>query len=299
MQKFFWTLFFSAAVFSACNFLPTPSTGNEVLPLYQDTLSAEEVVIAVELKEHQTHLLQPERKEGKLPHLGVNKIEAWWDSLPNQIQEKIKEQQVDIEVVATLNPREDSVLITDEHIVEETGEMIEQVVGGRTNLRYTLNTQEQYDSKSKLQASTIIKLREHVAVKLNSFDVQIFFREKKVSNENMLSLQYWWLNLPIEIQDKIRKRELLVQLDAIVVEQFLDAGANQQDIPVEDNLRMFLHSLNNIIGVQPFINIAVPLASVRTKIIYRKMDEQTLLYPAAQSVGISLHKNNRIQQTSF
>jgi hypothetical protein len=41
------------------------------------------------------------------------------------------------------------------------------------------------------------------------------------------------------------------------------------------------------------------LASLRTKIIYRKMDEKTLLYPAAQSVNISLHKNQRIYQAPF
>jgi hypothetical protein len=299
MQKFFLILLFTGLLFSACKFSPDPSNGVESTTLSQDTASAEEVVIAVELKEHQVRLAQSKSTKGTLPKLGADKLEAWWDSLPNQIQEKIKEQQVDIEVVTTLSLTKDSMLVSDQHLIEKTGDILEEIIGDKTNLTYTLSTKEDVEKEPKLEGSTVIKLREHVAVKLNSFDVQVFFRDKVVSNENRLTIQYWWLNLPVEIKEQIRNRELLVQLDAIVVEQFLDGGGSQQDIPVEDNLDVFTHSINKIIGIQPFINVAVPLASLRTKIIYRKMDEKTLLYPAAQSVNISLHKNQRIYQAPF
>ncbi len=183
-----------------------------------DAALPEEMTIAMPLS-HEIRLIrgENEQQQAKLSDANVKELESWWDSLPEPVQSQIKAKEIDIEVVSEIRTNDKEVInpqLNDSQI-EKTGETLEQIIGSQTGMTYTVSTTliENEQSNVEGEHATNIRLIKQIPVKLQQFETEIFLRENEVNNDNIQTLQYWWTHLPQAVQDKIKSRELIVDVD--------------------------------------------------------------------------------------
>lgn len=261
--------------------------------------SEEETTISMPMQQHLFSISRQhdEVNQTNLSAQNVRDLESWWDSLPQPLQSEIKANKVDIEVVSeittadeqTINPR-----LNDSQI-EKTGETLEQIIGANTDMKYTVSTKLLDSTNISLvneQHTTNIRLVKQVPVKLQTFATEVYLREGSIGNENIQTLQYWWDNLPTDIQEKIKTRELEVNLTCHVVNPEvetksiadLQALANQNAVVSND-------ILNRLIGVYKVEDKEYSMAKTTVQIKIETATEKTTKLPAQQYISIKIHNN--------
>jgi hypothetical protein len=269
--------------------LPTDSNEEE---------SNEEMTITVPIQEHEIRIVRAknEQKEAKLSDANVKELESWWDSLPIPVQSQIISNQIDIEVVSSIRTKniEDINEKLNDSQIENTGETLVQIIGKDAEMKYTVNTtligSENNTETEGGEHSTNIRLVKHVPVKLQQFSTDVFLREKTVSNDNIRTLQYWWTNLPEDIQYKIKTKELILDVTCHSISDMDDASGN--DLAAAQEYAAIVGDvLNRMAGVYKIDKKEHSLAIIQTTAKLEKANVKNLKYPAKQYVKIGLRKN--------
>jgi hypothetical protein len=140
-------------------------------------------------------------------------IKKWWISLPEPIQSKIKKSELDIELISRVKSNSTQYLSSGKQSEQlaETSLVLEKIIGESTEMQYTINafiTDSLLTPMPLNDMETDIRLVEEVPVHLKDYNTDIFLREVYVSNDNIRTLQYWWMNLPEDIRNKVMSHEL-------------------------------------------------------------------------------------------
>jgi hypothetical protein len=254
----------------------------------------EEMTISVPIQEHEIRLfrVRNEQQQAKLSAANVKELESWWDSLPRPVRCQIKSNQIDIEVVSSIrtNDKKDINPQLNDSQIENTGQTLEQIIGTQTEMKYTVST-TLIDGQKNPQAgehATNIRLVKQVPVKLQAFTADIFLREKNVTNDNIKTLQYWWTNLPEDVQNKIKQREIILDVVCHTVET-IDGRADM--LAAEDFSAVMGDVLNRLVGVYKAGSKEYSLAHIETSTQAEKANAKNLQLPAKQYVKVSLRKN--------
>lgn len=262
----------------------------------------EEMTISVPIQEHEIRLVRVknEQKQAKLSDANVKELESWWDSLPKPVQSQIKSNEIDIEVVSNIrtNDEKDINPSLNDSQIENTGETLEQIIGTETEMKYTVSTTLIDGQKNPQEGehATNIRLVKQVPVKLQEFTADIFLREKNVTNENIKTLQYWWTNLPEDIQNKIKQREIVLDVVCHTVEE-IDGAVDL--VAAEDFSAIMGDVLNRLVGVYKAGPKEYSLAQIKTSTQKEKANAKNLKLPAKQYVKISLRKNKAFLPNSL
>lgn len=258
----------------------------------------EEMTITVPIEEHEFRIVRAknEQKEAKLSDANVKELESWWDSLPIPVQSQIISNQIDIEVVSSIRTKnvEDINEKLNDSQIEKTGETLVQIIGTETEMKYTVNTtligSENSNETESGEHSTNIRLVKHVPVKLQQFSTDVFLREKTVSNDNIRTLQYWWTNLPEDIQYKIKTKELILDVTCHTISD-MDNASGDDLAAAEEYAATVGDVLNRMAGVYKIDKKEHSLAIIQTTAKLEKANSKNLKYPAKQYVKIALRKN--------
>jgi hypothetical protein len=259
----------------------------------------EEMTISVPIEEHEFSITRENGEQNliSLSDANVRELESWWDSLPQPVQSKIKTNQIDIEVVSSIRTHNENDInpFLNDSQVESAGQTLEQIIGQETDMKYTVNTVLIDNDKDIYHGehATNIRLVKHVPVKLHKFNADIFIREQYVSNQNIRTLQYWWINLPEDIRNKIKKQELTLDLTCHSIIRLDDElpDISLMDRVDDDHIAIMGDVLNRMIGVYKIGDKTISIAKMNT---YTKIDTANSLnlnFPANQYVNISIRKN--------
>ncbi len=263
-----------------------------------ELVNDEETTISVPLPLHEFRIFRQnsEIAESMLSDKNVKELESWWDSLPKPIQKQIQSNQVDIEVVSSITSTNKSNLnphLNDSQI-EKTGETLEQIIGANPEMKYTVSTTLiENQNKDKVdEHTTDIRLVKQVPVKLSTFTADLFMRENFVNNDNIRTVQYWWANLPTEIQDKIKSRELMVDMTCYTIDDGMDLGDNQLLAEsADENIAILSDVLNRIVGVYRVGSKEKSIAKINISVEKEVASEKNSNYPAKQYIKLNLRKN--------
>lgn len=256
----------------------------------------EETTISVAIEEHALQIQSAENNPQK-----VKQLETWWDSLPHPVQIQIKTNQIDIELVSNIRTADQAKLnpILADSMIETTGDALEQIIGSDTYLKYKVSTTlvEPFDSSDHIHDhhATNIRLVKKVPVKLNRFKADLFLRNNEVSNDNIRSLQYWWSNLPEDIQDKIKRQELAFDMTChtmLFLEQ--EQVTSIANTAAQEYVDIMADILHRIVGVYKVNQREFPVASIQTSTKFESMDAKSLNMPANQFISIQLRKNKTL-----
>jgi len=278
---------------------------NENIGLKNTSLAAvtdEEMTISVPIQEHEIRLVRVknEQKQAKLSDANVKELESWWDSLPKPVQSQIKSNEIDIEVVSKIrtNDKKDINPKLNDSQIENTGETLEQIIGAQTEMKYTVSTTLIDGQKNPQEGehATNIRLVKQVPVKLQAFTADIFLRDENVTNDNIKTLQYWWTNLPQDVQNKIKSREIILDVVCHTVET-IDGAADM--IAAEDFSAVMGDVLNRLVGVYKAGSKEYSLAQIKTSTQVEKANAKNLKLPAKQYVKVSLRKNKAFLPNSL
>lgn len=294
----------SCTVDSATN----PSPQNDTAPWQASALMAvesgadatipEEMTIAVPLS-HEIRLIRGEREQqqAKLSAANVKELESWWDSLPEPVQSQIKAQEIDIEVVSKIRTTDKKAInpTLNDSQVENTGNALEQIIGSQTGMTYTVSTTLIDDRENQVEDehATNIRLVRQMPVKLQQFDTEIFLRSDQVNNDNIQSLQYWWTHLPEAIQEKIKSREIVIDVNYHRVAS-LEGMASAELQAGEEFTAVVGDLLQRLVGVYRVGNREFPLAKIATAYKAEKLTAQNSDLPANQFIKVSLRKNKEL-----
>ncbi len=261
--------------------------------------SEEETTISMPMQQHLFSISRQhdEVNQTNLSDQNVRDLESWWDSLPQPLQSEIKANKIDIEVVSEITTADEQTIdprLNDSQI-EKTGETLEQIIGANTDMKYTVSTKLLDSANISLvneQHTTNIRLVKQVPVKLQTFATEVYLREGSIVNENIQTLQYWWDNLPTDIQEKIKTRELEVNLTCHVINPEVEAKsitdlqalANQNAVVSND-------ILNRLIGVYKVGDKEYSMAKTLVQIKIETATEKTTKLPAQQYLSIKIHNN--------
>ena len=256
----------------------------------------EETTISVAIEEHAFRIQSAENNPQK-----VKQLETWWDSLPHPVQVQIKSNEIDIELVSNIRTANQAKLdpILADSMIETTGDALEQIIGADTYLKYKISTTlvEPFDSSEHIHDhhATNIRLVKKVPVKLNRFKADFFLRNNEVSNDNIRALQYWWTNLPRNIQDKIKRQELAFDMTChtmLLLEQ--EEVTSIANTAAQEYVDIMADILHRIVGVYKVNQHEFPVASIQTSTKFETMDARSLNLPANQFISIQLRKNKTL-----
>jgi len=258
----------------------------------------EEMTISVSIEEHEFSITRENGEENliTLSDANVRELESWWDSLPQPLQSKIKTKEIDIEVVSsirTYNEKDINPFLNDSQ-VESTGETLEQIIGQETVMKYTVNTVLIDNGKDidRGEHATNIRLVKHIPVKLHKFNADVFIRDQYVSNENIRTLQYWWVSLPEDIRNKIKKQELILDLTCHTIIGLDDRlSDNSLTDGADDYIAIMGDVLNRMVGVYKIGDKTLSIAKMNTYTKVDTVNSINLNFPANQYLNISIRKN--------
>lgn len=274
------------------------------LPSNEVTTSEEEMTIAVPIQEHEIRIIreESEQQQAKLSEANVKELESWWDSLPKPVQTQIKANKIDIEVVSSIrtNDKNDINPQLNDSQIEKTGETLEQIIGKETDMKYTVSTTliDGKQNKEKGEHATNIRLVKQVPVKLQKFEADIFLRDKEVTNDNIRTLQYWWTNLPEDVRNKIKSREIVLDVACHTVNE-MDDPSDKEMMAAQEFAGIMGDVLNRLIGVYKVNNREFSMAQIKTSTQQEKANAKNLKYPAKQYVKVSLRKNKAFVPNSL
>jgi hypothetical protein len=260
-----------------------------------DAAVPEEMTIAMPLS-HEIRIIrgQHEQQQAKLSEANVKELESWWDSLPEPVQSQIKAKEIDIEVVSKIRTNDKKAInpqLNDSQI-ENTGEALEQIIGSQTGMTYTVSTTliENKTDEIEGEHATNIRLVKQIPVKLQQFDTEIFLREEQVNNDNIQSLQYWWTHLPEDVQNKIKSREIVVDVNYHKLASI--EGDDDAELQLgEDYTAVMADVLQRLIGVYKVGNKEYTLAKVASTSKLDKPTTKNADLPASHYIKIGLRKN--------
>ena len=260
-----------------------------------NAITPEEMTIAMPLA-HEIRIIrgEDEQQQAKLSAANVKELESWWDSLPKPVQSQIKAKEIDIEVVSKIRTNDKKAInpqLNDSQI-ENTGEALEQIIGSQTGMTYTVSTTLIENQKNKVEGehATNIRLIKSMPVKLQQFDTEIFLREDQVNNDNIQSLQYWWTHLPEAVQNKIKSREIIIDLNYHRVAS-MEGMATAELREGEEFTAVMSDLLQRLVGVYKVGNKEFPLVQVASAYKAEKPTAQNADLPAPQYIKIGLRKN--------
>jgi len=262
----------------------------------------EETTISVPITRHEIRIIRQkdEIKQAKLSDANVKELESWWDSLPKPLQSQVKSNEVDIEVVSSITTTNEQSIdpVLNDSQVENTGLTLEQIIGTNAKMKYTVSTRFIEDTNEKEPVSvpdehaTDIRLVKKVPVRLRSFTTDIFFRQNDVTNDNLRSLQYWWTNLPEDIKEKVRSRELALNLTCYTVDDGMDLSDDEQLAENAENFSAIMTDvMNRIIGVYRVDDKELSVAKIKSAIKIEKANAKNAKYPAKQYLKVNIRKN--------
>lgn len=250
----------------------------------------------------------------------VQALKNWWDSLPAPIQSKVKQQQFSVEVVSNIHSNENQILpkpCKSDAQIEQTGAALEKLIGSNTEMTYTVNTtvlekvasnqaatkiQNPTASTSQELATTNILLVETVPVKLSQFTFELPLQDlNELDKETALALQYWWTNLPLDLQDKIKMQEINIQLSVQSIDRH-EIGKNSVK-PVlglnsDSKIVVLEDVLTRIIGSQRSGTKNIPFAKIQSSAGIEKSTSQNAHIRSQQYLRIQLRNNKTGIQTS-
>lgn len=260
-----------------------------------DATTPEEMTIPMPLS-HEIRIIrgEDEQQQAKLSEANVKELESWWDSLPKPVQSQIKAKEIDIEVVSKIRTNDKKAInpqLNDSQI-ENTGEALEQIIGSQTGMTYTVSTTLIQDEKRDVEEehATNIRLVKQTPVKLQQFETEIFLRESQVNNDNIQTLQYWWTQLPEAIQNKIKSREITIDVNYHCVAP-IEGMARTQLQDGEESIAVMSDLLQRLVGVYRIGNKECSLAKIATSFKVEKSTAQNAGIPAKQYIKITLRKN--------
>ena len=227
-------------------------------------------------------------------------IKKWWISLPEPIQSKIKKSELDIELISRVKSNSTQYLSSDKQSEQlaETSLVLEKIIGEPTEMQFTINaliTDSLLTPMPLNDMETDIRLVEEVPVHLKDYNTDIFLREDYVSNDNIRTLQYWWMNLPEDIRNKVMSHELELEFtcSTIIDEAFqIEREIDIQTIASE-NLTIAKEVLQSIIGKQPLLQQDACLAKIKDSVKILPRSKHTGLLPADSFLSIQLKKNKQ------
>ena len=261
-----------------------------------DAAVPEEMTIAMPLS-HEIRIIrgQEEQQQAKLSEANVKELESWWDSLPKPVQSQIKAKEIDIEVVSKIRTNNKKVInpqLNDSQI-ENTGEALEQIIGSQTGMTYTVSTTliENKTDGVEQEHATNIRLVKQIPVKLQQFDTEIFLREDQVNNDNIQSLQYWWTHLPEDVQNKIKAREIVVDVNYHRLAS-VEGGVEETELQLGEGYTAVMSDvLQRLVGVYKVGNKEYTLAKVASTFKIDTPVANDADLPAPHYIKIALRKN--------
>lgn len=260
-----------------------------------DAVLPEEMTISMPLS-HEIRLIrgQQEQQQAKLSDANVKELESWWDSLPEPVQSQIKAQEIDIEVVSKIRTNDKKAInpqLNDSQI-ENTGEALEQIIGSQTGMTYTVSTTliENKENSVEGEHATNIRLVKQMPVKLQQFETDIFLRKDQVNNDNIQTLQYWWTHLPEDVQNKIKSREIIIDVNYHRVAS-IEGMASAELQGGEEYTAVMSDVLQRLVGVYEVGGKEFALAKVATSFKAETPTAQNAELPAQQYIKIGLRKN--------
>ena len=266
------------------------------------TSSSEEMTIAVPIEAHEVKIVRKkhEHQQVALSEANVKELESWWDSLPKPVQSQIKANEIDIEVVSKIRTNDKKSVNPALHDsqIEETGDALEQIIGTETGMTYTVSTTlvgkgQQKPGEAAESHETNIRLVKQIPVKLQKFTTDIFLRDGQVNNENIQTLQYWWTNLPLDVQNKIKSRELVVDITYNTLAA-IDGDLTHHHAKGGDYTAIMQDLLERMVGVYTVNKREYALAEIHTHLNTKTLDEKTANLPARQYISIALRKSKRM-----
>jgi hypothetical protein len=263
--------------------------------------AGEETTITVPIHGTEIRILRAnnETQQASLSEANVKELESWWDSLPKPVQSQIKANQIDIEVVSKIrsNNQSDINPSLNDSQIENTGATLEQIIGKETGMTYTIST-TLIDEKIKdeQEHATNIRLVKQMPVKLQNFATDIFLRKSEVSNDNIRTLQYWWTNLPEDIRNKVKTRELTLDLVCHSVND-MDKASEKELATAEEFVGVMGDVLNRMVGVYKVGKKEFSLAKIKTLAKLESANAKNVKFPAKQYVKINLRKNKNYMPT--
>ena len=227
-------------------------------------------------------------------------IKKWWISLPEPIQSKIKKSELDIELISRVKSNSIQYLSSDKQSEQlaETSLVLEKIIGESTEMQYTINaliTDSLLTPMPLNDMETDIRLVEEVPVHLKDYNTDVFLREDYVSNDNIRTLQYWWMNLPEDIRNKVTSHELELEFtcSTIIDEAFQIERENDIQTIASENLTIAKEVLQSIIGKQPLLQQDACLAKIKDGVKILPRSKHTGLLPADSFLSIQLKKNKQ------
>jgi hypothetical protein len=227
-------------------------------------------------------------------------IKKWWISLPEPIQSKIKKSELDIELISRVKSNSTQYLSSGKQSEQlaETSLVLEKIIGESTEMQYTINaliTDSLLTPMPLNDMETDIRLVEEVPVHLKDYNTDVFLREDYVSNDNIRTLQYWWMNLPEDIRNKVMSHELELEFtcSTIIDEAFQIERENDIQTIASENLTIAKEVLQSIIGKQPLLQQDACLAKIKSSVKILPRSKHTGLLPADSFLSIQLKKNKQ------
>lgn len=226
-------------------------------------------------------------------------LREWWDSLPHPVQAEIQEKRLSIEVSNTFRTKDESKIddaIADTRI-EATGRELERIIGKPAEMTYTVS-KTIMDGPAAADAAeeyaTQINLYRKVPVHLASYNLEIFLRDDEVTREDLYSAQHWWMQLPYDLQDKIKRHEILLDVTCYSIDRESLDGQQQESIGSmnEEYAAAIAEQLHQNIGRYRHKGKIINLATIRTRALIEKSSETNASYPANRYVRISLRRND-------
>ena len=197
----------------------------------------------------------------------AEQLSSWWDSLPRPLKSQIQENKVDVQVVSIVRDKEAAPQAQEE--LGKTGQALEKIIGVKTDISYSVNTVETNLPTSKQETAsteTSIILSRKVPVRLSDYSMEIFMRREELSAENVQTLQYWWLTLPEDLQDKIRRKELMVEITCYAVDKGLSELSQNRSLgnSADEHAELLADALQQMIGFQNIGGKKIPLGKLIT-----------------------------------
>jgi hypothetical protein len=228
------------------------------------------VSLKYKLEEHAVNLQLDlaEIKEVNVSEANLTQLKKWWDSLPQPLQDKIKNQEVEIELVTNVQSVVKTELtseLTDSRI-ENTGSALEKIIGETTDMTFTVKTSE-VENNGALTSSATTSIIPFVKLptKLSQFSTSLAVSRSGISAQNVHSMQFWWNNLPDDLKIMIQKSEVVVELNCIALDKGVEFRKNiRLGEKSDDYLYLMNEYLQNMIGHRQISNKKIPMGVIKT-----------------------------------
>lgn len=250
--------------------------------LLKPIIMADSISLRLEMKEHSIEIAMQEEELGqkKLSAERLAALRAWWEQLPENVQQQIQRKEVELELVTQLSSTDEAKMQpeqTDPQI-EQTGEALEEIIGSSPDMTFRVNTTllNKTAEVASTEGSTSIHILKKVATDLKSFDHEIHLLSSNIRQTNLQSMQQWWMSLPEDLQLKIQQGDLRVDLSAVA----LDRGVEAAELLGEKSHQQALlmgELLQQIVGYYRQDGQNYPMGRIRTQALIEPYQEEMKL----------------------